>query len=179
MRTFLCALLVALSSAIQLHAQPEPPAHGIAISLTNAELAAVLQLYSDCTGRTLLRHPLLSQQTKFNLSKDASSPEEARRLIEAVLLEKGIATIPDGEKFIMVVPEANASSVKPGAPQSDKEAKPPASQRDDHLIQPGMIALNGANKISCFSSMQSCWERNWTAPKGFRQQRCPTWSLKQ
>ena|ERR1051326_7458379 len=141
MKMFLSVLLAALSSVILLRAQPEAPTRASAIALTNADLGTVLRLYSDYTGRTLLLHPKLSRTT-FNLSKESATPTEARSLIEEALREKGIATIADGDKFIIVAPQAVVSTIKPAAPGQEAVTEKSA----DALIPPGMANMGGASE---------------------------------
>jgi hypothetical protein len=121
--------------ACELYAQPDRKSPGLSIAFTNADLSIVLQVYSECAGRTLLQHQALPTGSKFNLNKQPATPEEARKLIEAALLEKGIATIPDGDKFIMVVPQTVVPLVKPAAP------KPPFS---GDTLPPGTMDMRGA-----------------------------------
>src|SRR5688572_13199098 len=68
-----------------------------------APLDAVLPLYQQFSQRTLLR-PQLAQ---FSLAVKAAgnSQAEAARALDEALVAKGLRSIPDGEKFLMVVPD--------------------------------------------------------------------------
>jgi hypothetical protein len=78
------------------------------IHLREAKLQQALELYAQIKGRTILRHPLLKPIT---VSLDAEIPTAAA--FEDMFRQHGIATIVDGEKFVMVVPIAQTNFVTP------------------------------------------------------------------
>jgi hypothetical protein len=112
------------------------------ILLTNASFGHVLYLYSRFTGCSLLQHPLLSRDTRFNLISDAPTLQEARHAIETAFAEKHIATIPDGERFIIVAPNSEVARIKPNAPKTHRSATG-ENTSVDQMIPPGMLDLRG------------------------------------
>jgi hypothetical protein len=81
------------------------------IIFERASCDAVLESYSDLLGRTLLRHPLLPE-TDFTFSARARNRDDAIRAIENALADKGIAFIPDGDVFALLVPKEIVSTLK-------------------------------------------------------------------
>lgn len=88
------------------------------IRLHNVKLQPLLLLYAEAKSRTILRYPKL-EDTRFSLNGDANNPAAAAKLFEKLFADQNIATIPDGEKFVMLVPNAFTNQVSPG---SDKIA---------------------------------------------------------
>jgi hypothetical protein len=120
------------------------PSENASIVLTNASLGHVLFLYSRCTGCSLLQHPLLSRDTRFNLISDAPTLQETRHAIEAAFGEKHIATIPDGERFIIVAPNSEIVRIKPNAPKTHRSATGENTSADQ-MIPLGMLDLRRAD----------------------------------
>jgi len=119
------------------------------ILLNNAGLDSLLYVYTRCALRSLLQHPRLRRETKFTLNSRAGTADEARNLIEDALGEKLIVTIPDGEKFIMVVPKAEASRVRPNAPKGSSSPTPvvqapPKAVPENEILPAGVVDLRGA-----------------------------------
>ncbi|MBI3850929.1 MAG: c-type cytochrome [Verrucomicrobia bacterium] len=83
---------------------------GIALNGANTDL--VLFLYSQFSGQTLIRSPRLPAAL-FDLDFLAPSPETAAHRLNKALAVKGITTIEDGEKFLLVVPTSEVAAVKP------------------------------------------------------------------
>ena len=73
------------------------------IALDQAGLDAVLRLYQGFADRTLLRSPRLPGPT-FTLRSIVTNEAQGALLLKKALAEKGITTIPDGDKFVLVVP---------------------------------------------------------------------------
>ena len=88
------------------HAETEPT-----IIFERASFEAVLELYSNLLGRTLLRHPLL-HETDFTFSARARNRGDAIRAIGNALADKGVTVIPDGDIFAMLVPKEIVSKIK-------------------------------------------------------------------
>ena len=80
--------------------------------LDNADIEPVLALYSEFTQRTLLK-PLLGGIPWFTLQATAMNRAEAALVLEKALDAREIASIPDGTRFLMVVPKRQAATVKP------------------------------------------------------------------
>jgi len=73
-------------------------------------LEDAMWLYADYRKRTGLVHPQLGEPT-FSLKVNPRNKTEALEAWEKLFHEHGIATIPDGEHFVMVVPFAFTNSV--------------------------------------------------------------------
>lgn len=84
--------------------------HRLVLSGANTDL--VLFLYSQFTGCTLIRSPRLPAAS-FDLDFGAGGPESAANRLNKALLAKGITTIEDGDKFLLVVPTSEAAAVRP------------------------------------------------------------------
>jgi len=84
--------------------------------LHEANTDLVLFLYSQFTGRTLIRSPRLPAST-FDLDVGAAGPETAAQRLKRALAARGITTIEDGEKFLLVVPTSEVSIAKPRSPE--------------------------------------------------------------
>jgi len=125
---FLARLSIALNSA--------PPR--IVLSKANTEL--VLFLYSQFSGRTLIRSPRLPDST-FDLDIWASGPNDTARRLKKALAAKGITTIEDGEKFLLVVPTSEVSTIKPGS----SGIKSLTSDNDRQGRFPGGVFVNLSN----------------------------------
>jgi RNA polymerase sigma factor (sigma-70 family) len=72
------------------------------IDLENVDLKVLLAMYAEITGRTVLRPAL--PQLLFTIKASPTNQVEAALILEKALAEKGIVAIPDGDKFVMVVP---------------------------------------------------------------------------
>src|ERR1051326_4163768 len=90
-----------------------PPIH-----LEKAGINDVLALYGKVSGLTLLRWQILPSST-FDLQASPTNRAEAARILEQALRKEGLVSIPDGDKFLMVVPEWAASSIKPNSQKVD------------------------------------------------------------
>lgn len=81
------------------------PAH--TIKLQEADLSQVLDFYAELTGKTLLRSPQVPTTTKISIqNQTALTREEGITALNSILGLNQIALIPQGDKFIKVVPQA-------------------------------------------------------------------------
>jgi hypothetical protein len=94
-----------------LFAQTNPAKLAVPASVN---LDKVLMLYGELSGRTVLRHPDLSNKT-FVLNHTTTNRAELVRAIETAFTEKEIIAIPDGEKFVLVGLKSQAAHLVPGA----------------------------------------------------------------
>lgn len=99
----------------------------------------VMKLYGDFAGRTLLRHPALPR-VSLTLTAPAPGKAQAAHVIEQALAGLGIAAIPDGERFMMVVPQKRTTSV---APRST-EIKPSGGLQSE-ILPVGAINFPGTD----------------------------------
>ncbi|MCX6916949.1 MAG: hypothetical protein NT167_28585 [Verrucomicrobia bacterium] len=99
----------------------------VGISFQNAGLVSALELYGQLKGRSIL-HPFLGDSRTLTLRAPAKTKLEAVEAIEAALKGEGLAVVPDGTKFVLVVPQAQAASAVPSSSfikASDENAKQP------------------------------------------------------
>jgi|GEM_PF-6612902 hypothetical protein len=82
------------------------------IHFRSLSLVSVISLYSNLKDRTILIHPQLGTPT-FSLYQNFRTKEEAAEAIEKIFKDQNIATIRDGEHFIMVVPYSYTNVVTP------------------------------------------------------------------
>ena len=114
------------------------------INLTNAPLDAVLKLFAEAANRTLLLHPLLPT-TRLAVTGSADNPMAAAQIFAQALTNHGIAIIPDGDKFLQIVPQRLAVPAQP-RPAELRLSKPVGAAPDEELPA-GSINFMGA-KIS-------------------------------
>ena len=104
MRTHIFLLTAALLLATwPARAQTE---NLISLSFEDAPLEQPVELYREWTGRTIIKQADLS--AKITLKGRQLTQDEAKQAIETVLAMHGVALVPMGEKFLKVVPIANA-----------------------------------------------------------------------
>jgi hypothetical protein len=113
MKTFWLVFLLGLSemfvNAQSVGSSNQPP---LTFDLHEVSLRQALTMYADLKGRNLLQHPNLPER-EFSLTANLQSKAEAATAFEKMFEQNGIATIPDGEKFVMIVPVALTNSVTP------------------------------------------------------------------
>ncbi len=105
--------------------------HSLALDHANTHL--VLFLYAQLTGRTVLCSPRLPATT-FSLTATGTDHGQIARRLENALAESGIASIPDGSKFLLVVPTSEVSSVRP---RSSELTSPPGGKNRSALFLGG------------------------------------------
>ena len=82
------------------------------VDLVSADLEAVMSLYADFKSRTVLQHPELGDGP-FSVSCNPQTTNEVVDAFEKMFNEQKIATISDGNHFVMVVPFAFTNEVNP------------------------------------------------------------------
>ena len=95
----------------------EPATTGRTLHFKSADLVQVLEIYQMISDRTVLR-PSNVPGTKIDLQTERLSNTEALRVLDELLLAKGIVTRPRGEKFVFVVrsDQTNRLSLIPDSP---------------------------------------------------------------
>ncbi|MDK2963343.1 MAG: ral secretion pathway protein [Verrucomicrobiota bacterium] len=78
----------------------------ISLSFEDAPLEQAVELYREWTGRTIIKQADL--RAKITLKGRQLTKDEAKQAIETVLAMHGVALVPMGEKFLKVIPIANA-----------------------------------------------------------------------
>lgn len=104
MKTTRIAILTAalFAAAFSVQAQEQL----ISLSFEDAPLEQAVELYREWTGRTIIKQADLS--ARITLKGRQLTQNEAKQAIETVLSMNGIALVPMGDKFLKVVPIANA-----------------------------------------------------------------------
>jgi len=129
------------------------------IYLEDTPLLAAVLLYGELLGRTVLQSPLVPTVSRFTLQGAPTNRNEAAKLLEKLFRENEIVTIPDGEKFVLLVSKSQAAKVKPHSPASSNPQlisraagtngsaveQRPATQAVSEIIPPGMIDFRGAD----------------------------------
>lgn len=85
------------------------------VQLQNAGVEEVLDLYAQLVHRTVLHGTL--PVSKFSFDIPATNKTAVTEIIVKALKEKGLTSVLDGEKFVLVVTEAQASKVVPHSSQ--------------------------------------------------------------
>jgi hypothetical protein len=138
-------------TTVRLNTTTNLPVRGIV--LEDVRLDAVLGLFDQFTNRSLLRWPYLPASS-FSLRAPAKDEAGAARVLEKALVAEGLSIIPDGEKFLMIVPKSKAARVNPHAPgaiastgsgTNIQAAAPGSGGSEEGLIAPGMIDFRGAD----------------------------------
>jgi len=139
------------STTVRLNNATNLPTPGIV--LEDAGISAVLQLFARFTNRTLLRWPSLPA-TAFSLRASTRDQAGAARVLAQALGAENLSIIPDGEKFLMIVPDSKAAVVKPHAPSAKasteggskvREATPGSGTAEPEVLQPGVIDFRSAD----------------------------------
>ncbi len=110
------SLLVCISSAQTngIASDVSGGAHS-GLHLTNAALDQVLTIYEQVKARSLLQHPRLKVE-RFSIETSSPATADTINAIETSLRDHGIAVLPDGDKFIQIVPVSLTNSVSAAAP---------------------------------------------------------------
>jgi hypothetical protein len=89
-----------------------PPSKLPGFRLRDLPASGALAFYAQLAKRVILAPSTLSAR---NVTMDASAgnPDEAARVLSAVLLEAGLKLVPDGSKFTLVFPVGEEAAVKP------------------------------------------------------------------
>src|ERR1043165_2498764 len=105
----------------------------------NPDFNDFLDLYAALVARTVLCHPLVKGPS-LPVAASPKNKAEAAAALERMLREKGMRTIPDGDRFILVVPSGLADSIRARA----SETRPtPASANAD--LPAGSIDFQGTD----------------------------------
>jgi hypothetical protein len=83
---------------------------GSNLRLSNANLQQVLDVYATISERTVLQHPAL-KATTVSLKASAKNRTEAADALEKSFQEHGMVSIPDGTKFMLIIPSQLTNTV--------------------------------------------------------------------
>ncbi len=106
------------------------------IRLHDANLQQLVDLYSKIEGRTALQHPLLKRDS-ISLTVIAKGDENLADVFEQLFKREAIAVIPDGEKFVMVVPNAITNRIRLRAKEIEQRLG--AGSANEEILPPGSI----------------------------------------
>ena len=101
------SVLVLTAATLTNHSAP-------GIVLEEVRLQTVLNLFAEFSDRTILQYPGLLD-VRFSLASAVTNRAEAAQILKSALSEKRIAVVPDGPKFLQIVPEEMVSGLKPRA----------------------------------------------------------------
>ena len=119
-----------------LAAQPEPLLPALSINFQGVPVDKVLQVYAEYVGRTLLRSPSVNAQTLITLvNQTPLTKTEIIHAMDAELAMNNIAMIPIGEKFIKVVPLAEAGAAGEKINDMNASVLPEFGPYDTHIVQ--------------------------------------------
>jgi hypothetical protein len=121
----------------------QPPTQSLkppTVRFDKVSLSALLVIYGSLSERSLLQSPRLPRAT-FSAQTDTTNRNEVLALLERQLEEQGISVVRDGEKFVAVLPKAEAARFKPNAPLT--QATGSRDPSDD--IPPGSVNFTAAS----------------------------------
>jgi len=96
------------------------------IQLRGVKLQRVIFLCGELKNRTVLQHPGL-KDTGFTLTANPQNKPDAAKALEKLFASHEIAAIPDGDKFMLLVPCAFTNKVSPHSKDiADEEPTVPA-----------------------------------------------------
>lgn len=81
------------------------------VSFQNVEMETFLEMYSDLTGKTLIKGSAVAPLMKATVSlktKSTLTKAELLKAMESVMSQNGVVIVPLGDKMLQVVPEALA-----------------------------------------------------------------------
>jgi general secretion pathway protein D len=105
------------------------------INFPATDLNQVLQIYSELVGRTVLRPTTLPAPTITLKTQTALTRREAIQAFDAVLALNGIAVVNVGDKFVKVVPTAQAGQIGAAFSKEKADQLPDMGQFVTHVVQ--------------------------------------------
>ncbi|HWD92328.1 MAG TPA: secretin N-terminal domain-containing protein [Verrucomicrobiae bacterium] len=118
------------------NAQPEPLLPELSVNFHAAPIDLVLQTYADFVHRTLLRSPNVNAQTTITLvQQNALTKTELIEAMDAVLAMNNIAMVPIGDKFVKVVPLADAGGAGGKINEMNESMLPEFGPFETHVVQ--------------------------------------------
>lgn len=116
--------------------QNEPLLPELSVNFHSAPIDLVLQTYADYVHRTLLRSPNINAQTTVTLvQQNPLTKTELVQALDAVLAMNNIAMVPIGDKFIKVVPLADAGGAGGRINDVNSSMLPEFGPFDTHIVQ--------------------------------------------
>jgi hypothetical protein len=133
------------------------------VRLQGARWQDVLKLLGVCLDRTVLCHPAL-EQSAISMAAFARDKMDAAVDLEMALKEKGISTLPDGDKFELVVPNELAKS-------ATKVQSRPTWLRTQRMTSCRGGSFNGRTRTcrKCSSFMENSSGASWQNRTGWQE----------
>jgi general secretion pathway protein D len=128
-------LSAAAAPGASTNAPPEDTLPAGTINFPATDLTQVLQIYSELVGRTVLRPTTLPAPTITLKTQTPLTRREAIQAFDAVLALNGIAVVNVGDKFVKVVPTANAGQVGAAFSKDKADQLPDLGQFVTHVVQ--------------------------------------------
>lgn len=108
------------------------------VLLRSADFRSISVLYGKLKGRTILVHPELRFR-KFSTTATAANASELTEVLEKMFHQDGLATIPDGTNFVMLVPNALTNLVHPRPAEIHPLARKTAPSTPEEKIETGTM----------------------------------------
>jgi type II secretory pathway component GspD/PulD (secretin) len=122
---------------------PEDTLPAGTINFPATDLNQVLQIYSELVGRTVLRPTTLPAPTITLKTQTPLTRHEAIQAFDAVLALNGIAVVNVGDKFVKVVPTAQAGQVGAAFSKEKGDQLPDLGQFVTHVVQTTYVKPTG------------------------------------
>lgn len=117
------------------------------VLLRDETLPQVLELLQRWTGKTVLRPQALPSAT-YNLTlPEGATRDEALQAVETLLSLNGVSVIPQGERFLKVVPNAAARAEAPQLIDGPVGALPPSGRVAAKLFHLQSTSVDDAAKL--------------------------------
>ena len=126
----------------------------IALNVKDMPLAQVLDLYSELVGRTILRSTTLPMTTAITVQSRGLLPKaEAITALETVMAMNGFTVVPVGDKFVKVIPGAEAGTAGGEFSTTPPSELPVSGRFITQIVQLKYVPVQDAvNAISPFAS---------------------------
>ena len=92
-----------------------------------------LNLYSDFRNRTVLIHPGI-QRLSVTVQAEGKSATDVAHALEKALRDQGLAMVPDGEKFVLLVPRSMEKWADPSSQRLDATSPIAGSFATDGMV---------------------------------------------
>ena len=102
------------------------------LRLNDSSFNKVFDFYSAFSERTLLIHPAAQGKFPVAIAANPRNKAQAIQIFEGVLTEKGLVIIPDGNKFVQILPKELATNANPRSATL-------AIANAEEMAQPGLI----------------------------------------
>ncbi|MFN7141690.1 MAG: secretin N-terminal domain-containing protein, partial [Limisphaerales bacterium] len=135
----------------------DPDVETTPLNLENMPLAQVLDIYSELVDRTILRSTQLPVTQFITLrTRGRITRAEAITALETVMAMNGITIIPVGDRFIKVVPGAEAGTQGAAFSKADPADLPVAGRYVTQIVPLKFISAQDAvTAITPFASMRT------------------------